>query len=408
VRFPTPRRLARPWLVASCLAACAAAASDWSQFLGPNRDGSTADGSLTEGWRRAELKTVFRASVGEGYSGVAVAGGRLFGMEKAGANERVFAREASDGSALWTLVTGPSPSDVYGGLGPRGTPAVSGDRLFAVSAGGDLLAIETASGRVAWRRSLARDLGWRPPAEGTASSPLVADGRVYVMNGGSGGRAFAALDRETGRTLWTSQDDRSSYASPVRWKTGGVAQVLFLGGRTLFAVAPSDGSALWTYAWPTHDFVNAATPLVLPPDRVFISSGHDQGAALLRVRGAGGGLAVEEVWRTREMKNHFNNSVHADGVLFGFDESLLTAIDVETGRRLWRERGFGKGSLVRAGRDLVVLSEEGELALVEPARDRARVVRRQAVLSGRTWTPPSIASGRVYLRGLSELACLAP
>jgi outer membrane protein assembly factor BamB len=393
-----------------CLAGAAlAAASDWPQFLGPNRDGSTADGRLAEGWRRGELRAVFRASVGEGYSGLAVAGGRLFGMEKVGTDERVFARSVGDGSELWTLTTGPSPMDVYGGLGPRGTPTVSGDRVFLVSAAGDLLSLEAASGRVAWRRSLVRDLGWRPPAEGTASSPVVADGRVYAMNGGAGGRAFAALDSQTGRTLWTSQDDRSSYASPVRWETAGVAQVLFLGGTRLFALDPDDGRPLWTFAWPTYDFVNAATPLVLPPDRVFISSGYDQGAALLRVRGgAAGGLAVEEVWRTREMKNHFNNSVHADGVLFGFDESLLTAIDVETGRRLWRERGFGKGSLVRAGRDLVVLSEEGELALVEPARDRARVVRRQAVLAGRTWTPPSVADGRLYVRGLSEIVGLSP
>jgi hypothetical protein len=108
------------------------------------------------------------------------------------------------------------------------------------------------------------------------------------------------------------------------------------------------------------------------------------------------------------MRNHFNNSVHVDGVLFGFDNALLTAVDVATGRRVWRERGFGEGSLVRVGRDLVVLSEDGELALLEPARDRARVVRRRAVLSGRTWTPPSVAGGRVYLRGPSELVCLAP
>jgi outer membrane protein assembly factor BamB len=108
------------------------------------------------------------------------------------------------------------------------------------------------------------------------------------------------------------------------------------------------------------------------------------------------------------MRNHFSNSVHVDGVLFGFDNAMLTAIDVETGRRLWRERGFGKGSLVRVGRDIVVLSEEGELVLLEPARDRARVAKRQQVLDGRSWTPPSVADGRVYVRGLSELACLAP
>jgi len=195
----------------------------------------------------------------------------------------------------------------------------------------------------------------------------------------------------------------------VRWDAAGVAQVLFLAGSTLFAVDPADGRTLWKYPWPTYDFVNAATPLVLAPDRVFVSSGYDQGAALLRVRPRGeGGLAVEEVWRTREMRNHFSNSVHADGVLFGFDNAMLTAIDVETGRRLWRERGFGKGSLVRVGRDIVVLSEEGELLLLEPGRDRASVAKRQAVLDGRSWTPPSVADGRIYVRGLSELACLAP
>jgi outer membrane protein assembly factor BamB len=195
----------------------------------------------------------------------------------------------------------------------------------------------------------------------------------------------------------------------VRWNAHGVAQALFLGGTTLLSVDPATGRLLWKHPWPTYDFVNAATPLVLAPDRVFVSSGYDQGAALLRVKPSGsGGLAVEEIWRSRAMKNHFNNSVHFEGVLYGFDESLLAALDAATGERLWRERGFGKGSIVRVGRHLIVLSEEGELALVHPSREGARVLKRQPALNGRSWTPPSVAGGRVFLRSVSALVCLAP
>jgi outer membrane protein assembly factor BamB len=401
--------IVRSLLPLLALGASIALASEWPQFLGPRRDGTTPDGRLADAWLRGDLRTLWRADVGEGYSGVAVVGDTLFGMEKQGADERVFARRASSGALLWTARTGPSPEDVYGGLGPRGTPAVDADRVFVLGAQGELYAMEASTGRSVWRRSLASDLGWRAPAEGTASSPLVADGRIYVLAGGSAGRAFAALDRNTGRTLWASQDERTSYASPVRWDAHGVAQVLFLGGTTLFSLDPASGRRHWRYSWPTHDFVNAATPLVLPPDRVFVSSGHDQGAALLRIsRDGRGGLAATEVWRNRSMKNHFNNSVHADSVLYGFDESILTAVDAASGERLWRERGFGKGSIVKAGRHLVVLSEEGELALLEPSREGARILRRRPVLSGRSWTPPSVAGGRAYLRSVSELVCVGP
>jgi outer membrane protein assembly factor BamB len=282
-------------------------------------------------------------------------------------------------------------------------------RVFTVSAEGEALAVGAAHGRLLWRRRLRVELGWTPPAEGTACSPLLAEGRVYLVNGGSGGRAFVALDAATGRTLWAAQDDRPSYSSAVRFDAHGIPQALFLGGSVLFSVDPASGRLLWRYPWPTPDFVNATTPLVIPPDRIFVSSGNDQGAVLLRVRpGAGGGLAVDELWRHRRMKNHFNNSIHHEGVLYGFDGAFLAALDLETGTPLWRERGFGEGSLVRAGDHLIVLGEEGELALLAPHREGPRVLRRQGVLRGRSWTPPSLAPARIFLRGLSEIVALAP
>lgn len=333
-------------------------------------------------------------------------GERLYGMDSANGDEFVFSRRTDDGRELWRVRTATSPPDVYGGLGPRGTPSVALDRLFVVSADGDALCLDAATGRAIWRRALRAEHGWRPPAEGTAASPLVALGRVYLMNGGTGGRAFLALDATTGRTVWAAQDDRPSYASSVRFDGQGASQVLFLGGSALFSVEAATGRLLWRYGWATEDYVNAATPLVLGPDRVFISSGNDQGAALLRVHRAAAGLQVAELWRNREMKNHFNNSVEHGGVLYGFANSLLKALDLETGATLWRERGFGKGSLVRVSEHLVVLGEDGELVLVEPSREGLRVKARQVVLEGRCWTPPSVAGGRIFLRGLSEVVAL--
>jgi outer membrane protein assembly factor BamB len=390
------------------LAVADEAGSAWPQFLGPRRDGTAADARLVEGWLRAPLRVLWRSPTGVGYSGLAVVGERLYGMDSANGDEFVFARRTADGRELWRVRTAPSPPDVYGGLGPRGTPSVALDRLFVVGANGDALCLDAATGRTVWRRPLRAEHGWRPPAEGTAASPLVALGRVYLMNGGTSGRAFLALDAETGRTVWTAQDDRPSYASSVRFDLPGASQVLFLGGSALFSLEAGTGRLLWRYAWATEDYVNAATPLVLGPDRVFISSGNDQGAALLRVQQAAAGLQVAELWRNREMKNHFNTSVEHAGVLYGFDNSLLKALDLETGAALWRERGFGKGSLVRVSEHLVILGEEGDLALVEPSREGLRVKARQPVLEGRCWTPPAIAAGHVYLRGLKEVVALGP
>jgi outer membrane protein assembly factor BamB len=341
--------------------------------------------------------------VGVGYSGLAIANGRLYGMDSVDGEEYLFARRTDDGQEVWRVRTARSPKDVYGGLGPRVTPTVSEGRIYTVSAEGDVLAVD-AAGRPLWRRPLRTELGWRPPAEGTASSPLVADGRLYLMNGGTQGRAFLALDAQTGRLLWTAQDDQPSYSSPVRFDGNGVAQALFLGGSALFSLDPGSGRLVWRYPWPTPDFVNAASPLVIASDRVFISSGNDQGAALLRLRSAPGGqVEVEEVWRHRGMKNHFNSSVHHDGVLYGFDGRFFTALDLNSGGTLWRERGFGEGSVVLAGDHLVILGDEGEVGLVAPHRDGLRVLFRQVVLDGRTWTPPALAEGAIFLRGLSEI-----
>jgi outer membrane protein assembly factor BamB len=394
-------------IVLFLLLATGSIASDWPQFLGPNRDGTIADDTFVQGWVKKGIKAQWRVPVGQGYSGIAVQGNRLFTMDGDDRDEFLVALQSSDGKQLWRVRTGAARSDVYGGLGPRVTPSADRDLVFTVSAQGDLFAARAQDGQVVWKRALASDLGWRSPAEGTSCSPLIQDGRVYLIVGGNNGKAFAAFDRNTGKTIWTSQDDRTSYSSPIRWNFDGVEQALFLSGSNLFSLHADTGKLLWKYPWPTYDFVNVATPLILQPDRVFISAGYDQGAAMLRVqKNRDQSLQVVEVWRNREMKNHFNNSVYHSGVIYGFDNAILKAVDAQNGQTLWREKGFGAGSIVRAGDSLMILSDSGELVCAKRDGNALRILKRMQVLKGKSWTPPSLAQGRVFLRNHSEIVCL--
>jgi outer membrane protein assembly factor BamB len=391
-------------LTALVLAALLAPA-DWPQFLGPDRTGSTSEGAIVQAWKaEGALRARWRVAIGEGFSTAVVAGGRVYSMDTDGAAEFVFALDADDGTSRWRISLGRSPRDNYGGHGPRTTPTLHADRLFVLSAEGRLLSLDAATGREIWSRDLAKDFGFRPPAEGAASCPLVDGGRVFAMVGGATGPTVAAFDRETGRTLWTALDDRASYSSPVLLPFNAQRQLLLLTARRLVSLVPENGTLLWSYPWETYDGVNVATPIPAGKDRVFISSGYDQGAALIEAAGSG----ARPVWRNREMKNHFNNSVFHQGVLYGFDMAIFKAVDAESGETLWRERGFGTGSVILAAGHLIVLSDEGELALVEPDRARLRVLRRQAVLEGRSWTPPSIDSQGIYLRNHEALVALEP
>jgi outer membrane protein assembly factor BamB len=395
-------------VLGACLTVAAAwgadGGPDWPQFLGPTRDGRSTDRVLVSGWLERGLRAVWRQPVGEGYSGVAVVGERLFSLDSDGADEFVFARRAGDGGELWRVKLGPSPRDVYGGLGPRVTPTVDRGVLYLTTAQLVLMALHVEDGRVLWKKDLRGELGARPPAEGNAAAVLAEGGRLFAVVGGASGRSAAAFDRATGRVLWTALDDRASYASPVALTLAGNRRVLFLTATHLRALDPATGSLAWSYDWPTRDGVNAATPLSTAANRVFLSSGHDQGAVVLEARPVG----ASEVWRNRAMRNHFNNSVVHGGALYGFDGFLLKAVDAASGRTLWVERGFGEGSLIAAGEHLVVLGEDGELALLRADPTRADVRARMPALNGRSWTPPSLASGRLYLRNAREMVALEP
>jgi outer membrane protein assembly factor BamB len=224
--------------------------------------------------------------------------------------------------------------------------------------------------------------------------------------GGKAGSSIVAFEKKTGSEVWRSQNDTAGYSAPVAMTVAGRRQVVFFTGTTLVSLSPEDGALLWKQDWKTSYDVNASTPIFIPPDRVFVSSGYDVGAAVYRVETDGKQVRIEQVWQNREMKNKFSSSVLHEGHLYGFDEKTFKCIDAATGETKWQSRGLGHGSLIFADGHLFVLGDEGTLALVEATSEAYREKGRVQIFDDKTWTVPTLSGGKLYLRDEKQLVAL--
>lgn len=391
-------------LLALALGALAVGAEDWPQYRGAARDGRSGE-KIAKAWPATGPKVLWRTALGTGYSGVTVAAGRAYTLFGSGGDEVLAAFDAATGRELWRVRLDRDRYDEMGS-GPRSAPTVDGDAVFALGASGKLYAVDAKSGALAWRKDLVNEFEARVPQWGISTAPIVEGDLLLVDVGGRRDCSLVAFEKASGKVRWTAETDRPGYSAPIAVTFEGVRQALFFTGSSLVSVAPATGKVYWRVPWQTSYDVNAAAPVFVPPDKVFISSSYDKGAQVVRMKRQGDGVAVEPLWRSRVMKNHFNSSVLADGVLYGFDDATLKAIDPVSGEERWKARGYGKGSLLWADGHLVVLSDAGELALVEATPEAFREKARAAVIQGKTWTMPTLADGRLYVRSEKELVVL--
>jgi len=401
------RRASGLGVVLACSAAGAAGvlALDWPQFRGGERDGVCRERGLLASWPAAGPKEIWRHPIGDGYSGLAIVGGQLYtmyaGEQEGKAVDFAAAIDAASGAELWRVALSERYDNEFGN-GPRSTPTVAGDTVFVVDSRGIVAALAAADGAERWRVALFDVCKSKQPYFGYSTSALVDGDLVLLEGGGSEGKSYVALDRKTGATRWTTGDGRGEpgYNSPLVMDHGGQPSYVYLAGTRLAGVDRA-GQELWSYPWPEGE--THAMPVLVPPDRVFASGAEGVGARLLRVSRAGDKTAVDEVWSSATMRNHFSSSVIHGDHLYGFDNATLKAIALSDAAVGWAKRGFGKGSLILADGRLIVLSETGELALVE-ASPREYVERGRAkVLEGRCWTAPALSGGRLYLRNRTEL-----
>jgi outer membrane protein assembly factor BamB len=389
-------------ILIGCLAATCAVAADWPQWRGVHRDGIAPETGLLDSWPKGGPPLVWKThGLGEGYASAAISAGRLFIQGQQGDREFVLALDARSGKELWRSPTG-IPFKESRGYGPRGTPTIDGDRLYALAADGMLVCLDTATGRRLWGFNVVDRFHSHVLHWGMSESPLVEGDRVIVTPGAYGA-AVVAFDKMSGQVLWMSQSDQAGYSSAMTYDADGSHALVVFTGAAAIGLDFTTGTLLWRYERVANHTANIATPIVHDGE-IFLSSDYGTGCALLKPAAHGN---PAELYFNKEMRNHYSTSVLVGDYLYGFSSSILTAMKFQTGEVAWRDRSVGKGSLIYADGKLYVLGEEGVVGLVEATPESYREKSRFEISKGGfpTWSQPVIANGMLYLRDQDNLYC---
>jgi outer membrane protein assembly factor BamB len=377
---------------------------DWPDFRGPRRDGRYDGPPIRTDWPHEGLPQLWKQPVGLGYASFVVADGRAFTIEQRRDQEVVAAYDLETGRELWTNGWSGEFVELMGGDGPRATPTYHEGRVFALGALGELRCLDARSGTLIWRRNILADADAGNLPWGMSGSPLIVDDAVIVLPGGRRGKSVAAYARTSGAPIWQALDDTQAYASPMLVTLGGVRQLLIVTASRAVGVTIENGQLLWEYPWATDMGISVAQPLLVGQDRVFLSAGYGKGAAVFEVSRAADRFTTRTVWQNVRMKNKFTSSVLHQGYIYGLDEAILGCVDAATGELKWKGGRYGYGQILLVGDHIVVLTEDGEVVLVEATPQAHRELAKFSAIEGKTWNHPVVADGRLLVRNLREMA----
>jgi outer membrane protein assembly factor BamB len=397
----------------ACLTAPFTYANDWPQWRGPARDDVSTETGLLQDWPANGPKLIWKSEgLGDGYSTVAVAGKKVFTIGDKGNASFVSAVHETDGKAVWSAKLGKPGAPGWGGFaGPRATPTVAGDLLFAVGQWGELLCVESATGKERWRKDFARDFGGTRPEWGYAESPLVDDVNVVVTPGGPQG-AIAAINKKTGATVWQSKEftDPAQYSSLILAEISGVRQYVQLTAASVVGIAAKDGALLWKA--PRRGKTAVIPTPIYHDGFVYVASGYGDGCNCFQISSDSGKFTAKEIYANKVMVNHHGGVVLVEGHVYGYSDSKgWTCQDFKTGAALWQDKEkLGKGSLTFADGRLYLRQEDkaGTVALIEASaagykeHGRFNPANRSQKQS---WPHPVIANGKLYLRDQNVLSC---
>ena len=378
-------------------------AADWPHWRGPNYDGISKETGWVGIFPESGPKILWEKSIGTGFASITVSDGKAYTMGNIDDQDILYCFDAATGNEVWKK-SYPCPllNNNHEG-GPCATPTVDGDAIYTFSKDGDVLRFKTASGDIVWHKNLKKEFGYKPPTWHFSGSPLVM-GDLVILNAGTSG---VALNKADGRIAWQSDKDVSGYATGVPFTLNGQDGIAMMVSKEVVALNPATGDVLWRFPWRTSYDINAAEPLI-SGDTIFITSGYNHGCALLKIDGN----KVTELWQNKNMSNQVNSSVLWEGFVYGFSGQVggsgkLTCLDFQSGQVKWSQGGMGTGSLMLADGKLIILSEAGKLVIAEASPDKYKEISSAQILSGKCWTVPVLANGRIYARNAAgKLVCV--
>ncbi len=383
---------------------------DWPAFRGPERDSIVQDTTIGTDWKTNPPKVLWQHLIGPGWSSFSVVGKLLFTQEQRAENELIVCYETENGKELWNHAVPTRFSEPVAGPGPRATPTYFDGKIYAQGANGHLVCLDAYTGKPLWAKDLRTDTGAEPPQWGFSGSPLVHKGLVSVFAGAEN-KTLAAYQADTGEQAWiSSRKTRAelSYCSTHLFTIHGVEQLIILTDRGAVAYEPVTGKQIWEHDWETNGVARCIQPALVDGSDIIIGTGLGVGAQRIHVALTDGQWAVSEVWKTGRFKSYYNDMVIHEGHAYGYDANMFVCVDLKTGEIGWKARGYGSGQTLLLARQglLVVLTEKGEVALVEANPKAHKELARLKVLEGKTWNHPVIAHGKLFVRNGAEIACL--
>jgi len=333
-------------------------------------------------------------------------GDKIFVHGRQAGNSVVFALNRANGATVWTAVLGPRLDQDRGG-GPRGTPTVDGDRIYGLTENGDLACLRLRDGSVVWKKNILSEYKGSNPHWLISESPLI-DGNNLIVTPGGSDACIVAMDKMTGKTVWTSKglSDSAGYASCIVADVQGVRTIMTLTAEAGVGVRASDGKPMWREDSPANGTANCTTP-VLDGNKVFYTSAYGTGCTMMELTAKNNLVYAQKKYFNRDMQNHHGGVVVLNGYVYGFSNQILACMELSTGKLMWRDRSVGKGALTYADGKLWLLGEAQMAGLCEASPTGYKELGRFRIEDqGRpSWAHPVVCGGKLYIRNQGQLTC---